>query len=96
MNADELEGRILELVGYMVVSARNLLQENPLYGPFRLVDAASRLLAILAEKGLSSERLDAMRLRIEEGKFSVMSSKEEFETFLEAVVDELVTQMEGR
>ncbi len=95
MRPDELEGQVFDLVGYMVVSARNLIRENPLYGPFRLVDAASRLLGILAEQELASPRLSAIRACIEDCKYSVVSSREEFEGFLEAVVDALVNQMEG-
>ncbi|GAG33178.1 unnamed protein product, partial [marine sediment metagenome] len=42
-----LERGIFELLCYMIVSARNLEQETKMYGPFRLVDTASRLIEIL-------------------------------------------------
>jgi hypothetical protein len=90
MNRVKLEERVFELVGYMVTSGRNLLNETPLYGPFRLVDAASRLIAILEEEGVGSDRLQAMRTEIDAGKYSVMSDVEEFELFLDSLVDTLV------
>jgi len=90
MNRVKLEERVFELVGYMVTSGRNLLTETPLYGPFRLVDAASRLISILEEEGVESDRLQAMRTEIDAGKYSVMSDVEEFESFLDSLVDTLV------
>ena len=90
MNRIKLEERVFELVGYMVTSGRNLLTETPLYGPFRLVDAASRLISILEEEGVGSDRLQAMRTEIDAGKYSVMSDVEEFESFLDSLVDTLV------
>jgi hypothetical protein len=90
MNRVKLEERVFELVGYMVTSGRNLLTETPLYGPFRLVDAASRLISILKEEGVGSDRLQAMRTEIDAGKYSVMSDVKEFESFLDSLVDTLV------
>lgn len=90
MNRIKLEERVFELVGYMVTSGRNLLNETPLYGPFRLVDAASRLISMLEEEGVGSDRLQAMRTEIDAGKYSVMSDVEEFESFLDSLVDTLV------
>ena len=90
MNRVKLEEKVFELVGYMVTSGRNLLTETPLYGPFRLVDAASRLISILEEEGVGSDRLQAMRTEIDAGKYSVMSDVEEFESFLDSLVDTLV------
>jgi hypothetical protein len=89
-----LEERVFELVGYMVTSGRNLLTETPLYGPFRLVDAASRLISILEEEGVGSDRLQAMRTEIDAGKYSVMSDVEEFESFLDSLVDTLVDHVD--
>jgi len=90
MDRVKLEERVFELVGYMVTSGRNLLTETPLYGPFRLVDAASRLISILKEEGVGSDRLQAMRTEIDAGKYSVMSDVKEFESFLDSLVDTLV------
>jgi hypothetical protein len=85
-----LEEEMFALVGYMVTSARNLVDETPTYGPFRLVDAASRLIAILEEEGMASDRLELMRGKIDSGKYSVMTDQDEFTAFLDAIVGSLV------
>jgi hypothetical protein len=89
-----LEARVFDLIGYMTSSARNLIDETPLYGPFRLVDAASRLIAILEQSGVQSPRLSALREEIDAGKYSVTASPEDFKTFLDAVVDSFVNYLD--
>lgn len=94
MNQAELTEKYFELVGYMVTSARNLLEETPLYGPFRLVDAASRLITILEVAGLADQRLLSIREQIDASKYSVMDDPAEFRAFLNGLVDTLVNHME--
>jgi len=92
----ELEREFFELVCYMVTSARNLIPENKLYGPFRLIDAVSRLIDIIQKLGLKSTRLQAIQRQIEEGKYKVMETEEEFTAFLENLVMGLVPLMEDQ
>jgi hypothetical protein len=93
---DELEQEFFELACYMVTSARNLVSEYRLYGPFRLIDAVSRLIDIVKKLDLKSPRLEAIQMRIEEGKDKVMESEEEFTAFLENLVMSLVPLMQDR
>ena len=86
MDKKNFENQIFELVSYMATSACNLLEEPARYGPFRLVDAASRLIDILEESGNSSERLNSIRKQIESGKYSAMGTDEQFKEFLEVTV----------
>jgi hypothetical protein len=92
----EFEREFFELVCYMVTSARNLIPETKLYGPFRLIDAVSRLIDILEKLGLKSPRLETIQRQIEEGKYKVMETEEEFTAFLENLVMGLVPLMEDR
>jgi len=92
----ELEQEFFELVCYMVTSARNLIPENKLYGPFRLIDAASRLIDIVKRLDLKSPRLESIQKQIEDRKYTVMDSDEEFTAFLEGLVMSLVPLMENR
>lgn len=87
-----LERGIFELLCYMIVSARNLEQETKMYGPFRLVDAASRLIEILEESGIGDEFLSQVRSMIDANKYKVMTDKEGFLAFL----DDLALKMVGR
>ena len=93
---NEFEQEFFELVCFMVTSARNLIQENRLYGPLRLVDAASRLVDILEKLDLKSPRLEAIQERIEEGEDTVMESEKKFTAFLENLVMDLVPLMQDR
>jgi hypothetical protein len=93
---DAFEQEFFELVCFMVTSARNLIQENKLYGPLRLVDAASRLVDVLERLDLKSPRLEVIKERIEEGEDTVMESEEKFTAFLENLVMDLVPLMQDR
>lgn len=95
MNRARFEREVFDLVGYMVTSARNLIDETPLYGPFRLVDAASRLVAILESEGIGSSRLSTLREQIDAGKYSVMVDAEGFKDHLDSIVDAIVDRMDG-
>jgi hypothetical protein len=88
-----LEEKIFELVSYMTVSARNLLDEPARYGPFRLVDSVSRLVDILEANGLSSGRLAVLQENIERLKYSAMGPEEEYRAFLEGLVSLLVDEI---
>jgi hypothetical protein len=50
---EELDRGLYELLGYLLTSARGLLEEPGEYGPLRLAEAASRLCALLAGGGSS-------------------------------------------
>jgi len=95
MDRESLERKIFDLVGYMATSGRNLIDETPLYGPFRLVDAASRLIEILEQEGIGSSRLSTLREHIDAGKYSVMVDAEEFKNYLDGIVDAVVDHMDN-
>ncbi|MFZ5652706.1 MAG: DUF6092 family protein [Bacillota bacterium] len=81
---DRLE--IYELIGYMVSSARELVIDPKLYGPFRLVDAVSRLIDVLEKEGAADEFMLSLRSFIDEGKYSVMTDESGFFSFLDELV----------
>ena len=88
-----IEAQVFELISYMTVSARNLIEEPARYGPFRLVDSASRLIDIVKCFGLDSERLVGLQAKIEGGKYSAMGPEEEYKAFLEGLVSYLVDEI---
>lgn len=95
MDSMGLEAKVFDLIGYMTSSARNLIDETPFYGPFRLVDAASRLIGILAEEGIGSSRLSALRQEIDAGKYSAMAGAKDFKAYLDALVDTFVDYLDS-
>ena len=74
------------LLAFLVTSARNCVEEPKLYGPFRLVDGASRLIEILEKAGVADEFLIEIRKKIDDKKYSVMSDKDEFIKFLDSLI----------
>jgi len=89
-----IETKVFELICYMVTSACNLLNENRLYGSFRLLDTASRLITLLEEEGVRSKRLGEIRERIVAGQYSVMEDEKIFADFLQDLVLALIPLME--
>jgi len=74
------------LLAFLVTSARNCVEEPKLYGTFRLVDGASRLIEILERAGVADEFVLDTRKKIEDNKYSVMSDKDEFIKFLDNLI----------
>ncbi|RIE16874.1 DUF6092 family protein [Candidatus Cryosericum septentrionale] len=88
--------QIFGLVGYMLTSACNLVNETKSYGPFRLIDAASRLITILSENNISSPSLEKIREKIEQGKYKVMEDDSQFSAFLNDLVLYTVSLIENQ
>ena len=87
MTDKEIYRELMDLMGFMITSARGLLDEPPLYGPFRLIDGASRICSILEGKVESdSDFLMRLRSKIDEGKFSVMTDVDTFKLMLDEIV----------
>ncbi|MFQ6033919.1 MAG: DUF6092 family protein [Candidatus Bipolaricaulia bacterium] len=86
---------MFKLLCYMVSSARGLVRETKLYGPFRLIDAGSRLIEILEREGASDRFLSGVRTMIEENKYKVMTDREGFIQFLDELVLKMVGRLEG-
>jgi hypothetical protein len=83
----ELYRELMDLMGFMITSARGLLDEPQLYGPFRLIDGASKLCAIMENRvEADNELLARLRDKIDEGKFSVMTDVDTFTSMLDEVV----------
>lgn len=92
--AERLEADLFEVICYMVTSAANLVRETKAYGPFRLIDAVSRLITALEDSGVRSARLETIRAEIEQGKYAVMTDEEQFDRILQGLVVDLVPLMD--
>jgi len=64
------------LVGYLLSSADGLYDEPQGYGPFRLLDAARRVLSIMKDNDLSTPFHDDLFDRIEKEITNVKSDQE--------------------
>jgi dTDP-4-amino-4,6-dideoxygalactose transaminase len=82
----ELKRGIFDIVGYMLTSARGLIDEPKLYGPFRLIDGVSRLCELLInEDKENSGFYKSLKTKIDEGKYSVMSDKNSFIALMDEI-----------
>ncbi len=82
MNVERLREDLVLLVGYLLTSAHGLYGEPASYGPFRLVDAAGRLLGIMEAAGLGEPFLTELKKAIDDQRFGV-SNDEALRTFLD-------------
>jgi len=82
------ENQATELLAFLVTSSRGVIEEPELYGSFRLMDAASRLLGFMLEsrKQADEEFLQQLKDKIDSGKMLVMSDEEQYLAFTEDVV----------
>lgn len=92
---NKFDKEIFELICYMVVSARNLIDETRMYGPLRLIDACSRLLGILEEEKRSNEFLSRVKTEIETNKYKIMTDEEGFVAFLDDLILDMVERLKG-
>jgi hypothetical protein len=87
MNEESLREDLFLLVGYLLTSAHGLYDEPKGYGPFRLVDAAGRLLATMD----THEMADPFLVQLEEAVEAERVGHSDDEQ-LRAVLDDLCTE----
>jgi hypothetical protein len=87
MSDQSLQRDLLRLVGYLLTSAHGLYDEPPGYGPFRLMDAAGRLMATMQRHGMADPFLSHLETTIGAERFG--SSDDEA---LRATLDDLCIQ----
>ena len=89
---------LLELIAFLATSARGCIDEPPIYGPFRLIDALSRLIDLpkYATCLKEDDFLHKIKAEIEEKKYSVMSNTEEFQDMLDSVVLKVTKELKRR
>lgn len=89
-----LDDGLFDLIGYLLTSARGLFDEPVEYGPFRLVEAVSRLCGLMDEGGSRQrEFLSRMRLTLDEGKLSLMTDPQAFARLLDQAVIEYTRRL---
>lgn len=96
MDKERFKNGLFELFSFLIASASGCVKEPKLYGPLRLIDGASRLIVILEKEGLTDEFLLRMRKKIEDKRYTVMSSKDEFTKFLNDLTLDLADELKKR
>ncbi|MEL7567546.1 MAG: DUF6092 family protein [Dehalobacterium sp.] len=81
--------KVYDLLGYITSSAKELLVDPPKYGPFRLINVASRFITILEEEGMADDFMLELKDYIDENKFCAESDEDEFRYFLNNLVNKI-------
>lgn len=94
---ENVDRELYELLGYLLTSARGLLDEPGEYGPLRLLEGASRLCGLM-EKGGSSYAtvLTEQKTGIDAGKFSVLADPQAFTQTLDRAVRDYTRRLTGK
>jgi hypothetical protein len=91
----DLDRGLYELLGYLLTSARGLLEEPGEYGPLRLVEGASRLAGLLAGSGSAyGPVVQELQAGIDAGKFAVMSDPPAFQRTLDQAVADYTRRLD--
>jgi hypothetical protein len=78
---------LFELTGYMLTSARGLIEEPQLYGPFRLLDGVSRLCGILENEDSGyGDFFSELKAKIDEKKYTLMTDEDDFTRLMDDAV----------
>lgn len=93
IDEEKLKYEFLKLFGYMVTSARGLVDEPKLYGPFRMLDCVSRFITLLDYEGLADDFLKKERAKIDDIKDLLMRDERKFVESLDQVTIDLATAL---
>jgi hypothetical protein len=96
MSEKALQNGLFELIGYMLTSARGLVQEPPLYGPLRLLDGVSRLCALLENQPGDHGFYTRLKRMIDEKKYSVLNEEDAFIAMMDEAVLLYTKQLKTR
>jgi hypothetical protein len=89
-----LRGEWLELFCFMSSSARGLVGEPDIYGPFRLVDSLEKIIDLLGKQGvLDDEFLKKEKEKIGAKKLVVVVDQEAFVEFLDELVIDFTREL---
>ena len=86
----------MALLAHLVTSADICRFEPHVYGTFRLIDAASRLIEALLESGCQDPWLRDFRAEIERKKTWMMWDREAYYEFLPEAARELAAELRRR
>src|ERR1700730_18383139 len=98
MKDEAPEDYLLEVAAFMVMSARGVVDEGFMYGPFRLIDAVGRLAELPSHAPCIKEDSFLMEIKkeIDERKNSLMESEEEFVRFLDDLAAKFARELKRR
>jgi hypothetical protein len=98
MDSEALKQDLFYLIGYLLSSAHGLYHEPGEYGIYRLMDAAGRLVGIMAAQGLADDFLLKLGEEIDQEKTASMDDDRQKATIERLAMEyskELQRRLEG-
>ena len=91
------EEDVYELLSFLISSAQLCVSEPKMYGTFRLIDGASRMLGFAIESGDSDDEfLPELKKFIDDNKLSLMTDEEGYIELLHEASRLMARQMKSR
>ncbi len=92
------EEHLYEILAFLFSSAHLLVNEPHLYGTFRLVDAASRLMGFALQSGQLEDEHFVRQLKddVDEKKFLMMTDEQTYLDLLERATRAMAREMKKR
>lgn len=84
-----MEDENFQLLAFLLASARGCLDEPPIYGSLRLIDAAEKTINIIMGKFREIKELSEIRKKIEKARSLVLADEEQFAKTLDEIVIEI-------
>ena len=94
---EQISQGVFDYTLFLLTAARGCVDEPHMYGPLRLVDAVSRIIDIFSRANLIQDPfLTNLKKKIDEKKFVVMESEDEFVKFIDDLIATSVEEMKRR
>ncbi len=84
-----LNDKHFQLLAFLITSARGCIDEPKLYGPLRLLDAATKLIEIMEKEGKCDEDILKLKELIEESIDTLIYDEEAFIESLDELTKKL-------
>lgn len=95
MSTDDVRVETLELLCYLMTSARGVIYEPRLYAPYRLAEGARRLILLMDKAGVADPEWRAVVTEIERNLMRSITDEEACKQFIDEVVLRLTAQLKA-
>jgi len=95
LSAAELQAGVLEILCYLLASARGVIYEPRLYAPYRLAEGARRLILLMDQAGIARPDWREIAGEIERNVMLAISDEERCKQILDGLVLKLTAQMKA-
>ncbi len=93
LSPDELRTGTLELLCYLLASARGVIYEPRLYAPYRLAEGARRLILLMDQAGIATVEWRTIADDIQRHVMNAITNEEECKTLLDKLVLQVTAQL---